>query len=111
MNDGLSDDIKRRSLCCHCLTTESQDHKEKVFQNVPVSPTLSCQWCVPKIIIPKIIPKIIMIRTGDLLQDKHLDHRFYVVSLVLAACGALGCRKVFCQKLHLLCGKVSGEWV
>ena len=35
MNDGLSDDIKKMLP----LTIELQDHKEKVFHNVPVSPT------------------------------------------------------------------------
>ena len=35
MNDELSDDIKKKFMLP--LTTELQDHKEKVFHNAPVS--------------------------------------------------------------------------
>ena len=38
MNDELSDDIKRKFMLP--LTIELLDHKEKVFHDAPVSPTL-----------------------------------------------------------------------
>ena len=37
MNDELSDDIKKKFILP--LTSELQNHKEKVFHNAPVSPT------------------------------------------------------------------------
>ena len=43
MNDELFDDIKKKFMLppgMLPLTTELQDHKEKVFHNAPVSPTL-----------------------------------------------------------------------
>ena len=37
MNDELSNDIKKKLMLS--LTIELQDHNEKVFRNVPVSPS------------------------------------------------------------------------
>ena len=42
MNDKLSYDIKKKFILP--LTIELQDHKEKVFQNAPVSPTRNLQF-------------------------------------------------------------------
>ena len=41
MNDGLSDDIKKKFMLP--LTIELQDHKVKVFRNATVFPTASNQ--------------------------------------------------------------------
>ena len=38
MDDGLSDDIKKKFMLP--MTTDLQDHKEKVFNNAAISPTV-----------------------------------------------------------------------